>query len=239
MFSEKYSSVREKENRLYTDEQVAQLPDIAVDHPHYKEWKVRKKSADKFIAYVKNKGNGLQVLEVGCGNGWLAAQIATVDSHSVTGIDVHTPEIEQAKRVFKDRLNLNFIDTDLRVGKLSDQKFDLILFAASIQYFPSLTEILVTATDHLGAEGEIHILDSPFYKLSKIPDAKQRTIEYYSSLGHPEMTDFYFHHNIEQLNRFEHRILYNPDTLMNKLMNPHPFPWILVKSEIPTGDKEY
>ncbi|MEI9943399.1 MAG: hypothetical protein WDN26_04195 [Chitinophagaceae bacterium] len=46
---------------------------------------------------------------------------------------------------------------------LKDRQFDIIIFAAAIQYFPSLAGIINTALDLLKEDGEIHIIDSHFY----------------------------------------------------------------------------
>ena len=54
-FEEKYISLRKKENRLYSDEQLKWLPDIEVSHPHYKEWQIRKSSCNKLIQHLTIK----------------------------------------------------------------------------------------------------------------------------------------------------------------------------------------
>ncbi|MEI9943398.1 MAG: hypothetical protein WDN26_04190 [Chitinophagaceae bacterium] len=43
-FSPLYLTLREKEGRLYSDEEVLLLPDIKSFHPYYKEWQMRKKN---------------------------------------------------------------------------------------------------------------------------------------------------------------------------------------------------
>jgi 2-polyprenyl-3-methyl-5-hydroxy-6-metoxy-1,4-benzoquinol methylase len=75
-FERLYIALREQEQRLYTDEQVRQLPDIDPSHLHYKEWKIRKHSAERLISYLNKKKRRLNILEIGCGNGWLSAQLA-------------------------------------------------------------------------------------------------------------------------------------------------------------------
>ena len=63
----------------------------------------------------------------------------------VTGMDINTVELTQARKVFAKVTNLKFSEGDIRSGILGDEKFDLIVFAASIQYFESLKEILKVA----------------------------------------------------------------------------------------------
>lgn len=232
MFSEKYISARAKENRVYTDNEVAQLPDIPSDHPHYNEWLIRKHSGRKLINYLNAKGKNLRILEIGCGNGWLAGMLATIKGATVLGIDINEQELEQAKRVFASYKNLQFANIDIGKGGIGNTHFDVIVFAASIQYFPSLNDIITTCLSHLNPGGEIHIVDTQLYKISQIHEAKERSIAHYRSIGCEEMADYYFHHDKEQLNRFDHKILYDPYTILNKLFKPHPFPWIVVYRKI-------
>jgi len=113
---------------------------------------------------------------------------------------------------------------------LSDRKFDVIVFAASIQYFPSLQAILGLSSERLHPGGEIHIIDTAFYKPVELTGAKQRTASYYRSLGYPEMANYYFHHSLKELDVFRYQLLYNPWSLQHKIFgSKHPFPWICIK----------
>jgi len=174
-FEQLYTRLRQKEGRIYSDEEVAGLPLINNTHPHYKEWVIRKYSCRALLSYLKQKENVLNILEVGCGNGWMAAQLATAVNAEVTGMDINTTELEQAKRVFGRIPNLNFVKGNLESDLDKDKKFDLIVFAASIQYFSSLKQIINTAVEHLTLLGEIHIMDSHFYQQHEIEAARQRT----------------------------------------------------------------
>ena len=70
-FETLYLQLREKEGRVYPDEHVALLPDVSTTHPHYKEWLVRQESSQKLLRWLKKKKKPLDILEIGCGNGWL------------------------------------------------------------------------------------------------------------------------------------------------------------------------
>ena len=215
-FENLYLQVREKEKRINTDEETAMLPSVSSQHLYFKEWKLRGYSFKKLVQYLKNKNRLLNILEVGCGNGWLSAGLAATVPGTITGIDINSSELEQAKRVFGEKENLKFLQGDIQNQFLPDNFFDIIVFAASVQYFPSLKRIIQTAQQHLHPVGEIHILDSPFYKRSELEGAKDRTRKHYSSLGFSEMSSYYFHHCIDELKNFKYEILYNPDSLFNK-----------------------
>ncbi len=230
-FEQLYTRLRQKEGRIYEDDEVARLPIINNTHRHYKEWNIRKHSCKALLSYIKQKGTFLSILEVGCGNGWLAAQLAKVIDAEVTGLDINSKELEQAKRVFFKTAGLNFIHGSLESDDLKDKKFDMIIFAASIQYFPSLKQIISLAIEHLTLQGEIHIMDSPFYQHQEIEAARQRTRAYYSSVGFEEMADHYHHHTINELETFQFKILHHPYSWKNKLLiKKNPFYWISIKN---------
>ncbi|MEO8771633.1 MAG: class I SAM-dependent methyltransferase [Ferruginibacter sp.] len=231
-FEKMYVSIREKEKRVYQDAEVVMLPNISASHTHYKEWLVRKRSVNRLFNYLEKKNKPLSILEVGCGNGWLIAQLSTLPGSNAIGIDINKIEIEQAKRVFSKKHNLEFLQTDLDKNNLKDKKFDAIIFAASISYFDSLEAIISRALSFLNKDGEVHVLDSFFYKKSEIDTAKKRAYDYCESLGHVEMTEHYFHHCIDTLKNFNHKILFNPLGFKNKLSGTRdPFPWIVIKNK--------
>ena len=114
------------------------------------------------LRYLTMQERPLNILEVGCGNGWLGHRLAGLKDSFITGTDINGPEINDAKRVFANIPNLQFIQGDIRNGILVE-KFDVIIFASSIQYFNPIDDILDFALGMLAAGGAIHILDSRFY----------------------------------------------------------------------------
>ena len=228
-FEKLYSSLRKKEGRIYTDTELLQLPNVAITHQHYKEWKARKVSSQELIHYLIKQNRPLDILEIGCGNGWLSHRLSAIPASTVIGLDINSEELKQAINVFGNIPNLSFIYGDIDSGVLINQKFDVIVFAASIQYFPVLTEIISRSLTLLKPVGEIHILDSHFYSLAEADTARQRSLRYYETIGFPEMADWYFHHRLDELNSFNYSILYNPKNLFNKfLKSKYPFYWVRI-----------
>jgi len=229
-FEELYIKLRNKEGRIYTDAEVAQLPKVPLSHVHFKEWQVRERSSSRLIDYLKNKNQSMSILEVGCGNGWLSGKLSTIKDTTVTGTDINHEELEQAKRVFKNNTNCNFKEGDIRSLSF-ENTFDVIVFAASIQYFSSFDEIIETAISLLNPEGEIHIIDSFFYSTDESKKAKERTEAYYRSMGCEDMWPFYFHHQINSLKKYSHHFLYDPMAIKNRIFgNKDPFPWVCIKA---------
>jgi SAM-dependent methyltransferase len=230
-FEENYLNVRRKESRLYNDEEVAVLPDIEKDHPHSAEWKIRKGSSSRLIHYLKGRHSSPQILEIGCGNGWMTNQLSYIPQSKIIGSDINLTELQQASRVFANNPQVKFIYGDIRSGMLNDRFFDFIVFAASIQYFPSLTEILNISLERLLPGGEIHIIDSPLYKFSEMAGAKRRSVVYYQALGFPEMAKLYYHHAFRDLRFFNYRLLSSPRSIKNILFHRCPFPWVCIKNK--------
>lgn len=229
-FEKLYIQLRKKEQRVYTDDEVLDLPNVPATHLHFKEWMLRKRSCDRLIKYLDEKNKPLHILEVGCGNGWLSSQLAKNISGEVIGMDINKEELTQATRVFSEISNLKFISGDIRSVQLEDNSFDIIVFAASLQYFSSLKEIMQYAFQYLRAGGEVHIIDTIFYNNNNVDAARQRTKDYYTALGFPEAAAWYYHHCIEDLKNFSIKILNDPTSWMNKLRkDKNPFFWVSIK----------
>jgi SAM-dependent methyltransferase len=225
-FEDLYIAVRQQEKRVYTDEQLQLLPDI--DHLYYDEWKIRKRSSERLTAYLEKKHRHLKILEVGCGNGWLSAKLSDISGTRVTGLDINEIEIEQAKRVFK-KDNLEFIYDSFTDNTFENEKFDVIVFAASLQYFPSVINVLKQALAILRYGGEVHIIDTPFYTPFEAEKANERSCRYYAALGFPEMAAHYFHHSISEFWGFKYEIPFNPSNPFNRLFKKDPFYWVTIR----------
>jgi protein-L-isoaspartate O-methyltransferase len=232
IFEEYYIVARMRENRIYTDEQTALLPEIAIGHPHHKEWLIRKRSCQKLIRYLQSEKKMQHILEVGCGNGWLSFQLSKIPESRVIGLDINLTELKQAERVFNKSSKLKFVYGGFLSGILKEFAFDVIVFAASLQYFQSLPGLLNFSLQQLNQGGEIHIIDSPFYLSADIPAARERSIVYYTRLGLPELAGYYFHHSLSTFQPFNHKLLFDPYSLKNRLFGHHqPFPWIRIKKD--------
>lgn len=230
IFEQHYIGLRQKEQRLYADEEVKRLPEVNKDHVHFDEWNIRKRSSERLFQYLLAKKTPVRILEAGCGNGWLSNRLAGIPGSKVIGADINFTELQQAARVFNQVPNLLFIYGNPESGILEKMEFDCIVFASCIQYFEDLHGIIRQTLRMLKPGGEIHILDSPFYRASEISSARQRTLAYYTSLGYGEMSRHYFHHDLNLLDEFQPEYLYSPTALARLLPGKrNPFPWIRIK----------
>lgn len=231
-FEMSYIRLRKKEGRLCTDEELALLPDISSHHIYAREWEMRKESFLRYKKYLAAKPRPLTILEVGCGNGWLSRRLAEIPLSNITGTDINQTELCQAKRVFSHVANLTFLHGGLDAAELTGKNFDQVVFASSIQYFPSVKKSIITALNNLSNKGEIHILDSPLYQPHQLKAAAERTRAHFLETGFPEMAERYYHHSIDDLDMFEYDVLYTPG-FINKyfLGRKNPFPWVRIKKQ--------
>ncbi len=234
-FGELYVKMRTLEGRLYDDDTLRKLPEIDKSHSHFKEWSIRKNSAEKFIAYFGGlKKQKLDIMEFGCGNGWLANKISGLNNTCVLGVDVNQRELEQAARVFGNKPNLVFAYADIFDANLNEMKFDIITLASVLMYFPDINKLIDKLLGMLNPNGEIHIIDNVFYDESNIDSARKKTLAHYEHLGIPEMAGQVYHHLLNKLGKYNPQIIYNPRTLTErakrKVLNSDgsPFLWLKI-----------
>lgn len=228
-FERMYLKVRNKENRVYSDAEVREFPDTFFYNLHRQEWEMRYKSFSRLYQYLKKREKSARLLDLGCGNGWLAGRVANLENFEITGLDMNMYELEQAARVFQES-NLSFAYGNIFDDIFPKGSFDYIIIASTIQYFPNLTQLINRCREFLVSEGEIHILDSPLYSEREREQARDRTFQYYQSLGCEEMAEHYFHHLASELSSFDLKYLYRPGGFFKKLLGrkDSPFPWIKI-----------
>lgn len=222
-FEVSYLKVREVEKRIYDDSIVMKLPQLDKSHVQFSEWNLRAKSTARFINYLESNP-GLSVLEIGCGNGWFCNRISAFTKKTI-GSDVNLPELKQAASLFE---NITFWHHDFQHDLTIPLLVDLIVFNASFQYFESAQKILGNIRDLLNSNGEVHIIDTPFYHRDELKKAIEDTNSYYQSNKVEEMSQFYHHHTWEELPNY--KLMYKPKSKLARKFSPDmPFPWLYIK----------
>ena len=191
-----YLEVRRREGRAPSDEELLQLPEVTQPSALAREWRWRKRAFQRLDNYLNRhfRKFPIRVLDLGCGNGWMSNLLAANPLRSVTAVDLNETELEQGSRVFQ-RDNLQFVYGDILQDGWLEQSFEVIVLAASVQYFPDFGELIATLKKLLTPNGEIHLLDSNFYRNADAADAaRKRTEAYYEQVGVPEMAGYYHHH---------------------------------------------
>jgi ubiquinone/menaquinone biosynthesis C-methylase UbiE len=241
-----YLEARRREGRIFPDDVVRKLPFISKSNPYAKEWCWRKRSFARFLSSCKELSAlrfpsvertvpyrmTKRILDLGCGNGWLANRLAENPDWEVWAVDLNQEELAQGARLF-GRENLRFVYADILQDVLPEGHFDVVVMAAAVQYFPDLKTLTRSLHKTIKPNGEIHIFDSPFYKSEMAQmAAKRRTLEYYSKIGLPEMADFYHHHLWKEMQILGGANLNSPLHIrfLQKVKWLGPFAWIRVRS---------
>ncbi|NVK29228.1 MAG: methyltransferase domain-containing protein [Flavobacteriia bacterium] len=225
-FERNYLKVRRAEGRILKDEEVVSLPNLNKAHPHRSEWILRADTVRRLEQVLKSKFPlGGNLLEVGCGNGWLSNRLSNC-GFDVTGIDVNRTELEQANRVFSNP-NLKFAFADVMRWEPS-APFDVVVFSAVFQYFEDPNAVVNRLLSKFGARS-IYIVDTAFYSSSERKNAASRSHAYYQSKGVEEMSRYYHHHSTDDFEvAFE--MIYRPSKL-RKWLRKSPFPIVEVSAK--------
>jgi len=231
-FENLYLQVRKKEQRIYSDDELKLLPYASKRNPHKTEWALKTKSFLRFKKYLSLKKTKLNILELGCGNGWLTGQLAKDFNHNYFCVGLNLKELEQAARVFENE-NTTFIYADILCASFPANTFDLVVINSALQYFQNISALMKELFFVSKTYGEVHIIDTPFYHSEEIMAAKNRTLKYYSSIGYPVMASKYFHYTLDEFKYLRYNYLYNPTSFRNRLSSfifdkDSPFPWIVV-----------
>ncbi len=232
VFEEAYLPLRKREGRLLDDDTARGLPHIPSTHPHAREWKMRQKSASGLVSDIR-KGRPTTLMEVGCGNGWLTRYLHRHLQISILGVDLGGLELQQAARL--DDGSNTFARVDIFSGALDAISVDVVVLAASIQYFSDLDAVVERLLKMINLGGSIHIIDSPFYSGSAVTSARLRSKSYFESQGVPTMVDHYFHHSLSRLTVYDAEIKYDPtDTwsrVQQKLGWRAPLYWVKIRKK--------
>lgn len=235
-----YDQVRELEGRRYPDAAVARLPEVPPDDPLRAEWRRRADAAERLVRYLARSPLPLEIVEVGCGNGWLSARIARSVRARVVGLDLNGHEIEQARRVFGTVPDLSFVVADAELAGSPLPQPTTIVLASVIQYVADAPAFLRRLLGWLAPGGEVHLLDSPLYRPGEAGAARARSEAYYARLGVPAMADAYHHHETGILDGFMTEVLHDPDAPGSRIAarlpggRPSPFPWIRIRCAVAT-----
>jgi ubiquinone/menaquinone biosynthesis C-methylase UbiE len=113
-----------------------------------------------------------RILEVGCGNGYLALELAR-EGHKVTGMDTSPTILEVAERsraAHPDTAgfgSLTYACADITTWQAPDASFDIVIFNRSLHHLHDLTSALANVKRLLAARGRIICQDYAYDRLNE------------------------------------------------------------------------
>jgi len=225
-FEKNYLKVREKEKRVLNIEEIRKLPFVESKNADYDLWRIRRRNINRFLNYLAKKNKQLKILDVGCGNGFFT-NLMQKQSHFLMGLDVNIVELNQAVEAF-GASNITWVYGDILSDNLPENKFDIITFCGSFQYFEHPEKLLNHCKKLLHPGGEIHIIDSPFYPEAEIEAAKHRSIDYFHNMEVDTMNNYFHHNSYKIFDDYNITLKYKPNRFLRKLFKDSPFPWIMI-----------
>ncbi len=168
-FRQEYARHRASEGRALRGEQLRSLPYLfeGVLAP---QWAVRARSFETFVDRVlkpMSAAGPIDVLDLGAGNGWLCHRVAAF-GHQAVALDIRDDEVDglgaAADFLIAAPALFQCVKASFDAIPFGDNRFDLVLFNASLHYATDLRRVLAEASRVTRSGGCVAILDSPFYR---------------------------------------------------------------------------
>ena len=165
-FIRDYETVRRAEGRSGDPADYRALPYLDLTGKNAPDWRIRAASFEAFFAQVvrplERPGAALTALDLGAGNGWLSNRLAS-RGHRLTAVDLTVNDFDGlgCRRYYETA----FTPAQAEFERLPfhDGCADLAIFNASLHYAVDVRAALTEALRALKTDGELVILDSPFY----------------------------------------------------------------------------
>lgn len=164
-FLDDYAFIRKAEGRGSTDPAFYhRLPSVSPSTPYAWQWHIRANSYRKLIREIlPNIGEGLQVLDLGAGNGWLSNRLF-LQGHFPTAMDINIDPFDGLAAARHYSPAWPRIRAEFNCLPISDACVNVAIFNASIHYSDDYDTTFSEALRVLKPNGSIIIMDSPIYK---------------------------------------------------------------------------
>lgn len=159
------------------------------------QWKIRAKSYRMLEKHILPKieaehPEGLRILDLGAGNGWLSYRLA-LRNHFPWAVDLSADPWDglEAARHYQPVLYQFFprVQAEMDCLPFNDRQFDLVIFNASFHYSAEYGKTLREALRCLTAQGKILIIDSPTYSTldQGLRMQQERHLQFERTFGFP------------------------------------------------------
>ena len=127
-------------------------------------------------------GDVREVLEVGCGVGFLASHLAREREMNVTGIDLDPDQVARARKESRECDHLRFLEGDATKLPFENGRFDMVLSFDVLHHIPNWTEALNEVSRVLRSDG-IYVLNDlalPGFTVNTLGDLLRGRMGVYS-----------------------------------------------------------
>jgi SAM-dependent methyltransferase len=169
-FRAEYAAQRAAEGRRHSDAELMTLPWL--EHgPLARQWSIRARTYEAFVRRIlepmaRTAAGPLRILDLGAGNAWLSRRAASA-GHDVTALDMRDDDVDglgaSAPYLRDLRSPFHRVAASFDALPLRGERFELVVFNASLHYAIDLPLVLREARRVLRAKGRVVVLDSPFY----------------------------------------------------------------------------
>lgn len=170
-WARRYAAVRRAEGRRFSRIQYELLPAVARDHPMAELWDIRARSFE--IVRRELDRPPLDVLDVGCGNGWASRRLA-LDGHRPVLVDINLDSEDGLGALRRHGVGLPAARAECEYLPIASGSMDVVLFNASLHYATDQRRAIDEAARVLKPGGRIVVADSP---LHRHPRSGRRMVE--------------------------------------------------------------
>jgi SAM-dependent methyltransferase len=161
-----YTKIRIAEGRGSADAAFYRnLPDCPEDHPLARQWAIRRRTYECFRDRVlPSMGDGLRMLDLGAGTGWLSNRLAYL-GHQPCAVDLSCNDQDGLVAARHFDAAWSSIQAEFDHLPFSDASADAVVFNASLHYSTDYARTLREALRVLVPGGFLAVLETPVYKL--------------------------------------------------------------------------
>ena len=129
--------------------------------------------SEKINFIKKNIKKNSQILEVGCGSGFLSIELAK-SGHNVTGIDISEKSINIGIKTAKKKLTkkqldkIKFVNTSYDKISKYKKKYDAVIFFKTLHHLENTNKVIKNTSKILNKNGKIIIIEPLRDNISKI-----------------------------------------------------------------------
>jgi ubiquinone/menaquinone biosynthesis C-methylase UbiE len=164
-FERQYRIVRQREGyRSTSGDYYRTLPSVPADHPHAREWRIRRESLTSLLLHAFTAPGGPRhVLDLGAGCGWLSSRLAS-DGQDAVAVDRLDDDADGLGACRHYASPVVAVQADFDALPFAPAQFDVVVFNGSLHYAADPPATLAEARRMLRSGGALAVMDSPMFE---------------------------------------------------------------------------